>query len=182
MFCRSTDRGISFSTPVRVSDTAGNATEAHVTVDGSRRIHVVWVDDSSGDHQILYSQSNDLGETFAPSINISNLAGADAHRAVVLAFANVVYVAYHELGRTRQIFLARSDDGGAAFGRAVQVSDADRSRGEAHSPAMVRDSKGNLHLVWIDSSILGSDEGLLLYSKTPDGRTFQTQRIILAAL
>jgi hypothetical protein len=45
---------------------------------------------------------------------------------------------------------------------------------------MVFDSRGVLHLLWIDSSVLGNDEGLLFYSTTTNGTTFTSANLILA--
>jgi hypothetical protein len=45
---------------------------------------------------------------------------------------------------------------------------------------MVVDSRGVLHIAWIDASIVGNDEGLLFYSNTRDGQRFSQQFMILA--
>jgi hypothetical protein len=47
---------------------------------------------------------------------------------------------------------------------------------------MVVDSRGTLHIVWIDSSVVGNDEGLLFYSNSPDGHRFSAQKLILAII
>ena len=69
-----------------------------------------------------------------------------------------------------------------SFGEVEQVSSANNSRGRAHSPAMTVDSRGMLHIVWIDASIVGSDRGLLFYSNTTNGRQFSKQLMILAVI
>jgi hypothetical protein len=47
---------------------------------------------------------------------------------------------------------------------------------------MVVDSRGTLHIVWIDASVVGNDEGLLFYSNSTDGRQFSIQKMILAII
>jgi hypothetical protein len=42
------------------------------------------------------------------------------------------------------------------------------------------DGDGTLHIVWIDSSVLSNDEGLLFYSRTSNGRTFTSQQQLLS--
>ena len=65
------------------------------------------------------------------------------------------------------------------FGPGAQFSNAVRSKGEAHSPALAVDKTGKVFLVYIDSSILGSEEGLVIYTTTVDGVNFSKRGEIL---
>jgi hypothetical protein len=183
MLSRSTDGGLTFSGPVRVSTGAGRAVEAHVKVDDSDNIHVTWVDESEGDAQAFYSRSTDGGLTFSDPINLSNRPGRDIHKPFLALDGNRVYVAYHEeAGGNKQVYLVRSTDGGLSFSNPVQVSEANTGNGRGHSPAMVVDGRGVLHIVWIDTSIVGRDEGLLFYRNTRNGASFSQQQVLVAAL
>jgi hypothetical protein len=183
MFSRSTDGGQSFSDPVQVSTGGGRAIEAHIKTDSSDNIHIVWVDESEGDAQAFYSRSTDAGLTFSAPINLSNRPGREIHKPVLETFNERVFVAYHEeAGGNRQIFLVTSTDAGLSFSSPRQVSQADTARGRAHSPAMVADKSGRLHLIWIDTSVVGNDEGLLFYRNTRNGSSFTEQQVLLAAL
>lgn len=190
MFARSTDGGATFSAPKRVSTGEGRAVEAHIVADSKDRLNVVWVDESSGTAQAYYSRSTDKGETFSEPINVSQAPRANIHKPVAAVFGDTVYVAYQngdlfgEDGGDRQVFLAKSDDAGLTFEEGRQVSRADRQCGRAHSPAMVVDSSGMLHIVWIDASVVRpcADEGILFYSNTTNGRSFSSQREILAVI
>ncbi|HEY0385835.1 MAG TPA: hypothetical protein VGC64_07470, partial [Pyrinomonadaceae bacterium] len=104
---------------------------------------------------------------------------------LALAYQNIVYVAYqNEAPGRMQVFLTRSEDSGASFAEAVQVSNANNACGRAHSAAMTVDSQGTLHIVWIDAShVQGcADEGLLFYSRTSNGRRFSAEKLILAGI
>lgn len=183
MFSRSTDGGESFSEPLHLSSGASSATEAHIAVDSLGRLHVVWVEGDEEDPQAFYSRSTDGGLTFSDPINLSNNHSRNIHKTFVVAAGDMVYVAYNsESGARRQVFLVTSEDGGLSFSQPQQVSRADNSKGRAHSPAMVADSRGRLHIVWIDSSIVGGEEGVLFYSNTRNGRSFSPQQVIVAAL
>lgn len=190
MFVRSTDGGTTFSTPKRVSTGEGRASEAQIDADSSGRLNVVWVDESSGSSQAYYSQSTNHGETFSDPINASKMPDANIHKPVVVVFNNIVYLAYQdgdlfgEDNGDRQVFLATSDDGGLTFGAPRQISKADGQCGRAHSPAMVVDGRGMLHIVWIDASVVRpcADEGILFYRNTTDGRRFSAQKEILALI
>jgi hypothetical protein len=189
MFSRSTDGGETFSEPMQISTGTGNATEAAIATDSAGRISVVWVDDSTGNAEAYYARSTDGGSTFSDPVNVSNFPGGDIHKPTVVAFQDTVYVAFQngdlfgeDRIKNRQVFLAKSVNAGLSFEAPEQVSNAVNSNGRAHSPAMVVDSRGTLHIVWIDSSVVGNDEGLLFYSKSPDGRQFSVQKLILAVI
>ena len=181
-FSRSTDAGATFSEPTRVSRGPGAATESHIATDSAGRIHVVWADDSNGDVQAFCSRSTDRGDTFSEPTNVSSIRGGEVHKPSVTAFENTVYLAFNEDLRNKQVFLATSKNGGTSFSDIVQVSNANPATGRAHSPAMVVDPGGRLHICWIDSSILGSDEGLLYYTSSSDGVRFDSKKPIYAFL
>jgi hypothetical protein len=75
-----------------------------------------------------------------------------------------------------------SGDAGVHFGEPEQVSHANNNVGRAHSPAITVDSRGMLHIAWIDASIVGNDEGLLFYSHTTNGIQFSPQLMILSVI
>ncbi|MEW6130354.1 MAG: sialidase family protein [Acidobacteriota bacterium] len=181
MYARSTDGGNTFSEPKKISG-AGAAAEPQIKTSSSGQINVVWnevVEDGSS--QAFFSRSTDGGDSFVTPLNLSNNPGADIHKTVVTAFENVVYVAYNnDEDRSRQAYVLKSSDNGQSFGDPVQISNATRNRGRAHSVSMAVDSTGTLHVTWIDSSILGNDEGLLFYSRTSNGRNYTVPQQILA--
>jgi hypothetical protein len=186
-FSRSTDGGQTFSEPKQVSTGSGDAIEAAIATDSQGRISIAWVDASLGHGEAFYARSTDNGQTFSEPIDVSNFKSGDIHKPTLTTFKNVVYLAFQngdlfgeESIKNEQVYLARSDDAGVTFGEPEQVSHANNSVGRAHSPAMVVDSRGVLHIAWIDASIVGNDEGLLFYSNTSDGRRFTQQFMILA--
>jgi hypothetical protein len=183
MFARSTDGGQTFSDPVRVSQGDDAAAQAHIAVDGSDRIFVVWIQNSGGDPQAFFSRSTDAGASFSEPVNVSNAPGGTIEKVIVAAHQNTVYVAYNDRDRgDRQVYLVTSTDAGASFSEPEQVSQADRSRGQAHSAAMVVDSRGRLHLAWIDTTFFGDPEGLLFYSSTTNGQRFRPQQALFAVV
>jgi hypothetical protein len=189
MFSRSTDGGETFSDPKQVSTGTGAATEAAIATDSAGRLSVVWVDDGTGSSEAFYSRSTDNGQTFSEPFNVSRFPGGDIHKPTVVASQNVVYVAFQngdlfgeEMIKNEQVYIAKSEDAGVSFGEIEQVSHAKNSIGRAHSPAMTVDSRGVLHIVWIDASVIGNDEGLLFYSNSANGRQFSQEKMILAII
>jgi hypothetical protein len=183
MFARSTDDGASFSTPVQLSQGSGNALESYIATDASGRIYVTWSQEIDGTVQAFLTRSTNQGGSFSTPVNLSNAPNGDVRKTCIATFQNTVYVAYNnDDGRDHQAYVLTSTDAGVTFGDPAQISDASRNKGRAHSVAMVVDSRGTLHSVWIDSSLLGNDEGLLFYSKTSNGRNFSKATQVLAYL
>jgi hypothetical protein len=183
MYTRSTDDGASFSTPRQLSQGSGNALESYIAIDANGRIYVSWSQETNGTVQAFFTRSTNQGATFSTPVNLSNAANGDVRKTCIATFQNTVYVAYNnDDGSDHQAYVLTSTDAGATFGEPVQISDASRNKGRAHSVAMVVDSRGTLHTVWIDSSLLGNDEGLLFYSKSANGHNFSKSIQILAYL
>jgi hypothetical protein len=185
MFSRSTDGGATFSEPVAVSKGTGAATQVHITSDSAGRLHIVYMQQLGEEEiQVFYTRSADHGQTFSGPVNISNKSEALVNKPLVATFEDsTVYVAFqNEVRRDEQIYLLKSEDGGLTFSEPKQVSNANNLCGRAHSAAMVVDSEGTLHIVWIDASrVQGcSDEGILFYSNSTDGRRFSTEKMILS--
>jgi len=189
MYSRSTDGGVTFSGPKKVSNGTGKATEAAIANDSNGRISVTWVDDTIGHFEAYYSRSTDRGSTFSEPLKITDFPMGDIHKPAVITFRDTVYVAFQngdlfgeENLKNRQVFVTKSTDAGQSFQEPDQVSSAINSKGRAHSPAMTVDSRGTLHIVWIDASVVGNDEGLLFYSNSSDGHRFTPEKMILAVI
>ena len=79
MFVRSTDSGVTFSTPKRVNDDPVNQNKWHwfgtLAVAPNGRIDSVWFDTRNAanntDSQLFYSYSTDAGVTWAPNVAVS---------------------------------------------------------------------------------------------------------------
>jgi hypothetical protein len=80
MFVRSTDGGLTFSSPVRVNDDPINPNKWHwfgtFSVAPNGRLDAVWYDtrnaSNNTDSQLFYSWSTDAGVTWAPNVAVSN--------------------------------------------------------------------------------------------------------------
>ena len=81
MFVRSTDGGLTFSTPVKINDDPFNPSKWHwfgtFSVAPNGRLDAVWYDTRNAanntDSQLFYSFSTDAGVTWAPNVPVSNL-------------------------------------------------------------------------------------------------------------
>ncbi|HWC78266.1 MAG TPA: sialidase family protein [Blastocatellia bacterium] len=180
MFSRSLDGGETFTPPMVVSRTTGDANEANIAVDEQGGIHVVWIDTSTGDPEAFYARSSDGGGSFSEPVNVSNVSNGEVRKPVIAAAGNKVFIAFNEDDNSAQVFLVTSSNGGQTFSDRVRVSNANRNIGRAHSASIAIDPDGTLHIVWIDSSLIGRDEGLLFYGRTTNGEEIGSKKMILA--
>src|SRR5438128_536235 len=80
MFVRSTDGGVTFSSPHKVNDDPVNPSKWHwfgtFSVAPNGRLDAVWYDtrnaSNNTDSQLFYSYSTDAGVTWAPNVQVSN--------------------------------------------------------------------------------------------------------------
>ena len=71
-FARSTNGGGSFSAPVNISNNGGFSVDPFLTVDVGGNVNVAWEDDTTGNKDIFFARSTDLGATFSTPVNLSN--------------------------------------------------------------------------------------------------------------
>ena len=90
-----------------------------------------------------------------------------------------VYLAFTD-DDAEQVFLTQSQSDLLNFSRPLQLSHADTSKGHAKSPSIAVDGNGRIHAVWIDTSIIGNESGLVVYRSSPDGQSFTAPVLILA--
>ncbi len=74
-FARSSDGGITFSSPLNISNTAGFSGNPFLIVDAGANINVAWEDNTPGNKDIFFSHSTDSGATFSAPLNLSNDTG-----------------------------------------------------------------------------------------------------------
>jgi len=181
-FSRSTDMGLSFSSPTRVSAGLGEASDPEVAVDRSGGLNVAWIqEEPAGGTSVMITRTTDGGRTFSAPAIVASGPGAEFEYLTMTTGANKTYLAFND-ETAQQVFLAQSRSSLLNFGAPIQLSHADTTRGRAHSPSVAVDSRGRVHAVWIDTSMLGNDQGLVVYRSSADGLTFTTPILILAVI
>ena len=180
-FSRSTDGGVTFSTPKNLSNNAGSSVFPQIAVDSSGNINVVWEDSTPGNFNIFFCRSNNGGVTFSAPKNLSNMAGVSAGAQIAVDSGGNVNVVWDNFNATNSdIFFSRSTDGGVSFSVPKNVSnntgasvfpgvDAATNRGN-----IAVDSSGNINVVWDDFTPGNSQ---IFFSRSTDGSaTFSTPK------
>ena len=125
LFKKSNDDGNSFGSPINLSDNIGFSEHPQIA-SGGNHIYVVWVDDSSGQREIMFSKSLDSGKTFSNSIVVSQNSLSPYH-AELAAEGQNVYIVWNSFGieTGNIIFLAKSNDQGKTFGKLIEIGEGD---------------------------------------------------------
>jgi hypothetical protein len=119
---KSTDNGTSFGTPLNLSNNIGFSEHPQLSAFGGS-VYAAWSDNTPGNREVLFSRSIDNGTSFEGSRNLSNDA-SDSHNQEMAAFENNVYVVWADRAEQQRmsILFSASNDGGAAFNKAINIS------------------------------------------------------------
>jgi hypothetical protein len=171
-FSRSTDGGASFSTPGQVSAALGEASDAEIAIDSQGRISVAWIEEQpAGGTRIAISNTNGEAASFSAPLAVTSGPEAEFEYLAMVARGNTIYLAYGD-DDVQQVYLTQSRSDLLTFSKPLQLSNAEANKGEAKSPSLAVDGNGRIHVVWIDTSILGGDHGLVVYRSSSDGQSF----------
>jgi len=124
-FKKSNDDGNSFGSPINLSDNVGFSEHPQIASVGNH-IYVVWVDDSSGEREIMFSKSIDNGKSFSNSIAVSQNS-LNPYHAELASEGQNVYIVWNSFGMETSniIFLVKSDDEGKTFGKLIEIGEGD---------------------------------------------------------
>lgn len=160
-FSRSTDRGRSWLSPVRVDDAtvAGFQGGAKLHLGSAGTLYAVWSDDRRrgfAKEDIFFSKSVTLGSTWSANVRVNDAdMGRNFEPAVVQLPTGDICVAWSD-GRsgTQKIRFSRSINDGASWLGSVAVNPF--GSGSEGNPNMVADGQGVLYLVFdgaVDTAI-----------------------------
>ena len=125
---RTSDQGRSWSAPVRVNDVEGSAREGlHGLAAGPNgAVCCVWLDLRRGVTEVMAATSGDGGATWSPDVVVYRSPEKSVceccHPAVAYDDRGELVVQWRNaLGGNRDMFMARSVDGGRSFGTAQKL-------------------------------------------------------------
>ena len=124
-FKKSNDNGNSFGSSINLSDNEGFSEHPQIASVGIN-IYVVWVDESSGEREIMFSKSSDSGKTFSDSIVISR-DSISPYNVELAAEGQNVYIVWNSFGIEMRniILLSKSNDAGKTFGELTEIGVGD---------------------------------------------------------
>jgi hypothetical protein len=200
-YVRSSDKGETWSPPLRVNSEPGSAI-ALGTIRGGKmalgrngRIYVVWNGSSKTESNgpinpetrrpgmpFLYTRLNDSHTAFEPQQNLMRRTfGLDGGGTIAADTTGNVYVAWHgkSSGATageagRQLWIAKSSDDGRRFSAEHPATDNPTGACGCCGTAMYADSKGDVYVLY-RSAKQNVHRDIYLLSSSDRGKTFVDQ-------
>jgi hypothetical protein len=202
-YVRSSDRGQTFSTPIRVNSQPGSAIATgtirggQIAIGRSGRVHVAWngsdaaqpkglINPANGQPSapFLYARSNADATVFEPQRNLTTRSyGVDGGGSIAAGADGNVYAAWHSLAAGGQngedhrlVWIARSTDEGATF-EAEQP--AWREPTGACGCCGVRMFSGPSNILYLlyRSATAMTHRDMFLLESSDQGRTFRGSRV-----
>ncbi len=200
LFSYSNDDGITWSTPVRVSDKGGNCVDSDSTVEGAvpavgpdGEVYLSW----AGPSGILFDKSLDGGNTFGkdvfvagqpggwdfqiPGINRANGMPITACDISNSPYRGNIYINWSDQRNgtdNTDIFFIKSTDGGNTWGKVIKVNNDTTSRHQFFSWMSVDPTNGKIYIVFYDrrnTSLTATD--VYLARSVNGGESFQNYKI-----
>ena len=161
--------GQTFGSSKIISDTQVTAFAPQIAIDRLDNVYVTFYDRFGlttpvFNREIIVTKSTDKGNTFGPQVNVSNNSGQSTFPSMIVDDQGRVSVAWEDTtdDPQRDVFVARSTDGGATFGRPVNLSaNSARSFGAFGGT----DASGNIFVAWTDD--VGANTDVYLASLSP---------------
>jgi hypothetical protein len=180
VLAKSTDKGTTFSDPVRISTSSDNARSAAVAVSGDN-VYVTWQDfsvsTSSLEPDIFFAASTDGGATFSKPINLSNTEGTLSKYAAIAAFGSNVYVVWSDCdtnGINCKILYVKSNNAGSSFSGTPVVLSGSLSGSQSTLPD-IKAFEDKVYVVYGQSYLVNgvlTSEDVFLLKSTDGGNTF----------
>ncbi len=162
VFAKSDDNGNTFEKPIGITHHSGNSGIPKIASQGNG-VYLMWEDNSRGDYDVFLEKSNDFGSTFDTPVNISYNNGNSGTPQMQI-FNNRIYAVWMDNSQSNyEIFFAKSTDGGATFGKPVNISNNSEDSGYPQFTV----SGNDIYVAWTNS--ISKDNYDVLYAKSNDG-------------
>jgi hypothetical protein len=183
----SSDSGFSWSRSVAISDRATtNPLGVVLAAASGGSVHAAWWDPGSGN--VLVDRSLDGAQTWGADVRVNPVPGsasgspvnvwAQPLPTIARMSQGALFVAWAQgSGADLDILVARSDDGGATWGKPVRVND-DRSGREQWQPALAVGPDDSLHLAWLDNR---TGNYHIFYASSRDGKRWSANLRVTVA-
>ena len=147
--------------------------------EGGKDVYVLWQDDltKTGATDIFFRKSNDYGNTFGDSINLSNTPGI-SRLAQMVTLGGKLYVVWSDTNMTFaqfDIFFTRINDHGNDLGKTINLSNS--TTNSAPSDIGVVNNSNRIYVAWTEGS--GNNNNIFMTRSVNEGGTFdQPTRLI----
>ncbi|MFL6473437.1 MAG: sialidase family protein [Nitrososphaera sp.] len=167
----SRDGGATFGTPVNLSNNSGFSEHPQIAA-YDNKVYAIWADDTSGNREVLFTRSEDNGNSFDKINNLSNNT-SDSFNQEIAVFGENVYVVWldQDENNNTNILLKVSVDGGSTFGSTMNIS----SNANQETFPKISAYGGNVYVAWNmvkENQNERGNQGLFFVRSLDDGKTF----------
>jgi len=142
---RSTDGGVTWSAPKRLTWTSGFSWAPKIAVDSNNNPHVVWYDTTNG-YEIYYKKSTNGGNNWSATTRITwNPAISYLPDIAVDSGNNPAIVWWDGLSGNYEVYLKRSSDGGTNWEPLRRLTWGTDS---STNPVIAISSNNHIHVAW----------------------------------
>ena len=190
LFSRSTD-GVTWSTPIRISEKGGNSVDDDLTVEGAvpavgpnGEVYLSW----AGPHGIMFDKSTDGGQTFGNDIFVTSIPGGWNFNVPGIQRCNGMPITACDISNSpnrgniyinwsdqrngednTDIFFIKSTDGGKNWGNIVKVNNDATTRHQFFSWMAVDPISGYIYIVFYDRRNTSGTETEVYLARSKDG-------------
>jgi hypothetical protein len=162
-----------FGRNVRVDNTGSSSSSQmcpSIAVDINENVYVAWQDERNGSMDIYFTKSTNGGHSFGTNVRVDDSGKSfsdQEHPFIVVDKNGIIYLVWFDVRNgNRDIYFAKSTDGGKSFQRNVRVDDTGSSPSNQYRVSMALDNDGNIYVVWSDDRNGRRD---IYFSKSTDG-------------
>jgi hypothetical protein len=144
--------------------TSGSSLKSAIAAGSSHNIHMVWEDNTPGNHEIYYKRSTSGGGTWNGTKRLSwNSAGSFSPVIAADSSNNIHVVWFDSKPGNYELYYKRSTNSGVNWSGSKRLT---WSAGSSSSPAIAVDSSNNVHVAWYDKTP-GNEE--IFYKRSTNG-------------
>ncbi len=183
MLRKSTDGGKTLLDPINVSNTPDESIEPQIAIDSKNKIYVLWQENVGGTNRELFlSSSTDGGQSFSPSVNVTNNPGASGRHSlgfgeqilndsfsITTDKADGVLIVWTD--NEDMLLFSKSTDGGQTFSAPVELP---KGKGLPRAPDVAVDKDGTIWVAWANGAGESGDVSLI---KSTDGGQTWSERL-----
>ena len=153
-FCKSNDFGVSFETPVRLTNATRDSRVPKLAIGPDDSVNVAWNDDrtATDDYNIYFKRSDDGGDTWATHVMVNDSYVASTEVAITVGGDGVIHIVWEELSGQwwnpyANVWYARSVDDGLNFSTATKITTGIYNNNGYHAD-IAADGLGNVYSVF----------------------------------
>jgi hypothetical protein len=149
-----------------------------VAADTLGKVHVVWLDNGTGNWQIMYRRSLDMGQNWEPAQTLTAEPSLKASPTIYTDRENTIHLVWADnRDGMMGIYYIQSTDGGESWGSEKKLTSTGISTWT--HPNITCDLIGNVYVTWKDT--LGSLDGIGFKKSTDGGNTWGQDTMVTSA-